>query len=520
MCASRGFPSRNRRTPRRPTARARLLAQEASAVTYDWDTDTLFGVVGDGGTSVVQVSKTTGALINSMTLAPGNSPQGTTFYDTEAITYVGGGQFVLGEERDRQVNLFTYVPGATLTRSDTKTVKLGSFVGNIGIEGISYDPSTSAASGKGFLVVKETQPQEIFQSNIDFTALTATNPPSPPALVEPTNLFPPADATGLTDFSDVFALSTLSNVSGPLANDFLIISQEAGKIDELDRNGNVLSSLTIHTDPGNPLTVTDQQDEGVTMDNDGTLYVANENGGGDAHHPQLWIYKHSDGPNTAPTAVALNSAVTSLPENTSTQVPVRLADIAVTDDGLGTNSLTLSGPDAGSFEIDGTGLFLKAGTALDFETKPTYNITVSASDPSVAGSTAVSTPYTLQLSDVPDGGGSGPGALHLRGLAVEQWQQHLQAGLVRGHEHRWQRGRHHRVEDGRQLVPGGQRRAADGCDERPGRPVGRLRRDDGQHCRGSGAGVRDRLVRQRCEDALEFPDRHVYRERRGPESGR
>ena len=34
-----------------------LLAQEASAVTYNWDTDTLF-VVGDGGTSVVQVSKT------------------------------------------------------------------------------------------------------------------------------------------------------------------------------------------------------------------------------------------------------------------------------------------------------------------------------------------------------------------------------------------------------------------------------------------------------------------------------
>ena len=60
----------------------RLLAQEASAVTYDWDTDTLF-VVGDGGTSVVQLSKTDGHLINSMTLAPGPSPQGTDFYDTD-----------------------------------------------------------------------------------------------------------------------------------------------------------------------------------------------------------------------------------------------------------------------------------------------------------------------------------------------------------------------------------------------------------------------------------------------------
>src|SRR5262249_58102324 len=89
-----------------------LLAQEASGVTYNWDTDTLF-VVGDGGTSVVQVSKT-GTLIDSMTLAPGPSPQGTDFYDTEGIAYVGGGKFVLVEERYRQVDLFTYMAGGIL----------------------------------------------------------------------------------------------------------------------------------------------------------------------------------------------------------------------------------------------------------------------------------------------------------------------------------------------------------------------------------------------------------------------
>ncbi len=38
-----------------------LLGQEASGVTYNWDTDTLF-VTGDGGTSVTQVTKT-GQLI-------------------------------------------------------------------------------------------------------------------------------------------------------------------------------------------------------------------------------------------------------------------------------------------------------------------------------------------------------------------------------------------------------------------------------------------------------------------------
>src|ERR671918_1005451 len=78
-----------------------LLAQEVSAVTYNWDTDTLF-VVGDGGTSVVQVTKT-GQLINSMTLAPGNSPQGTDFFDPEGLSYIGNGKFVMSEERDRQI---------------------------------------------------------------------------------------------------------------------------------------------------------------------------------------------------------------------------------------------------------------------------------------------------------------------------------------------------------------------------------------------------------------------------------
>lgn len=145
-----------------------LLAQEASAVTYDSDTDSLF-VVGDGGTSVVQVSKT-GQLINSMTLAPGPSPQGTDFYDTEGITYVGGGKFVLMEERDRQANLFTYVAGGVLHRTDVQSVKLGTTVGNIGLEGISFDPLTG-----GFICVKEKDPQSTFQTNIDFAAGTETS---------------------------------------------------------------------------------------------------------------------------------------------------------------------------------------------------------------------------------------------------------------------------------------------------------------------------------------------------------
>ena len=366
-----------------------LLAQEASAVTYNWDNDTLF-VVGDGGTSVVQVTKT-GQLIDSMTLAPGPSPQGTDFFDTEGVTYVGNGKFVLMEERYRQANLFTYVAGGVLHKSDAQSVKLGTTIDNIGLEGISYDPLTN-----GYICVKEKDPQSIFQTGIDFVAGTATN--GSPSATSSTNLFNPALAN-LADFSDVFALSNLPSLSGqPDYEHLLVLSQESGQIINIDRLGNVSSSLTIVSDPGNPLSVADQTNEGLTMDRDGNLYVVNENGGGDSDHPQLWVYAPSSAPNQAPTALTLNNAVNSIPENTSTAGAVKLADIIVTDDGLGANHLSVTGIDAGFFQIIGTALYLRAGTALSSTTKPTYNVIVSVDDPAVGNSPDASANFTLTVT--------------------------------------------------------------------------------------------------------------------------
>src|SRR5215471_2353283 len=371
-----------------------LLAQEASAVTYNWDTDTLF-VVGDGGTSVVQVSKT-GQLIDSMTLAPGPSPQGTDFYDTEGITYVGGGKFVLMEERYRQANLFTYTAGGILHKADVQTVKLGTTIGNIGLEGVSYDPLTS-----GYICVKEKDPESIFQTGIDFVAGTATN--GSPTATGSTDLFNPLLAN-LVDFSDVFALSNLPSLNGqPDYSHLLILSQESGQIVNIDRSGTISSSLTIVSDPGNPLSVADQTHEGLTMDRDGNLYVVSENGGGDSDHPQLWVYAHSTAQNAAPTAVNLNNAVTSIPENTSTASPVKLANIIVTDDGIGPNHLTVTGTDAGFFQIIGTALYLKAGTVLNHTTKPSYSITVNVDDPAVGATPDATTNYTLTITAPPAG---------------------------------------------------------------------------------------------------------------------
>src|SRR5262249_39818286 len=128
------------------------------------------------------------------------------------------------------------------------------------------------------------------------------------------------------------------------------------------------------------------------------LYIVNENGGGDANHPQLWVFAHTDAPNHAPTQIVLTNQVSGLPENTSTALPVKVADIVVTDDGLGNNNLTVSGADAGSFQILGTALFLKAGTALNFASKPSYSITVNVDDPAVGNAPDAFTNFTLTIA--------------------------------------------------------------------------------------------------------------------------
>ncbi|MEY3500931.1 MAG: hypothetical protein RL308_2600, partial [Bacteroidota bacterium] len=355
------------------------------------DTDTLF-IVGDGSTAIVQVSKT-GALINTMTLGQGTSPLGTEFYDTEGLTYIGNGQFVMAEERDRQLVKFTYVAGGTLTRSNSQTVKLGTFVNNIGTEGLSFDPITN-----GYIVLKEITPMGIFQTGVDFTAGTATNGSA--TTVNSINLFDPT-LLNVTDVADVFALSNIPALaSNPLYQNLLVLSQENAKIINVNRSGVITSSLNIVSDIGNPLDLPNQQHEGLTMDRDYKLYVVNENGGGDIDHPQLWVYAPSTALNAAPTAITLTNVTNSILENSNTTSAVRVADIVVTDDGLGTNNLTISGPDAAYFQITGSSLYIRSGTVIDYETKTSYNITINVDDSTIGTTPDASVNYLLSVIDV------------------------------------------------------------------------------------------------------------------------
>jgi uncharacterized protein YhjY with autotransporter beta-barrel domain len=97
--------------------------------------------------------------------------------------------------------------------------------------------------------------------------------------------------------------------------------------------------------------------------------------------------------NLAPTAVTLANPVTTVTTLQSAQLKV--ADIQVTDDGQGTNTLAITGADAAKFEIVGQALFLKAGQTLT--AGGTLAVAVTADDTSV-GATPDATSATLSIS--------------------------------------------------------------------------------------------------------------------------
>jgi len=99
-------------------------------------------------------------------------------------------------------------------------------------------------------------------------------------------------------------------------------------------------------------------------------------------------------------ALQVTQTVTELPEDADTTNRIKLADIAITDDALGTNSLSLSGDDSDLFEIDGTELFLVAGADLDFEVNPTLNVIVQVDDTSVGNTPDDTAPLSISVTDV------------------------------------------------------------------------------------------------------------------------
>lgn len=104
--------------------------------------------------------------------------------------------------------------------------------------------------------------------------------------------------------------------------------------------------------------------------------------------------------NDPPTGVSFANTVPALAENAARLNRVKVADIVINDDGLGTNQLSLRGTDMAMFEIANGALFVKAGANLDFETKKIYSVNVDVDDTTLGNTPDATAVFTLNILDV------------------------------------------------------------------------------------------------------------------------
>jgi hypothetical protein len=217
-----------------------------------------------------------------------------------------------------------------------------------------------------------------------------------------------------------FTVSRTGDTSGSSSAAWAVTGSGSNPADAADFGAAALPSGTVTFAAGESsqtITVNVSGDTSVELDEVFTVTLASPSGATIATFSASGTIRNEDVElNQPPTAVALTNVTASLAENTNTSSRIKMADIAISDDALGTNTISLLGADAAAFELDGTALYLKPGTSLNYETKTAYAVTVSVVDSTIGGSSPVTTAYSLAVTDVNEA----PTALALSATAFNE----------------------------------------------------------------------------------------------------
>ncbi len=135
-----------------------------------------------------------------------------------------------------------------------------------------------------------------------------------------------------------------------------------------------------------------------------------------------------------PPTIALTNTTTTFAENSDTSSAVQVAEIVIADDVLGINTVSISGSDAGLFEIVGSELRLMAGISLDFETNPSLDVTVVIDDAAVGAMPDDTAALSISITDIdePINFVNGQDASMVVGQANFLSDGHNQDGIVAG----------------------------------------------------------------------------------------
>lgn len=181
------------------------------------------------------------------------------FVDVEGITYLGDGLLVVAEERSQSL-VIVPVPErpAVLQRADYRSITLSGGDGdNEGIEGVGYD-----RAGDRLFVVKEHSPRGLYE----IRGIKAS-------------LGGPMDLT-VIDRGDWIAGKQMASDLASVHFDertrhLLLLSDEAKMLLELDADGGLVSFRSLWRGLAG-LAQSVPQAEGMTLDDQGNLYVVSE----------------------------------------------------------------------------------------------------------------------------------------------------------------------------------------------------------------------------------------------------
>jgi len=228
------------------------IPDDLSGITYNTSTNTLFMV--ENGDETVYETDLSGNVLRVIDLVG--------FADTEDIVYIGGTRYAVVEEgRGRVVFFDIFANTNSVNYNNTDQVQLPSALGpwgnNQGLEGITYYPLAAR-----ILTIKEKTPRGFY---------AFTTPSSFPITLSTSDTDIVCDLTQNSfDFSDVAAVHHmgLSGANNPTTGTYtLLLSQESKALVEVDANCNEISRLSFSYI---------NQPEGVTMDNNGTIYIVGE----------------------------------------------------------------------------------------------------------------------------------------------------------------------------------------------------------------------------------------------------
>lgn len=251
-----------------------IPVSEASGVSYNPDTDTLFAI-GDEGFELVELSKT-GVKLSAMPFDQSGVREVRAFDDPESVAYLGGGKFAISDERRNMAVVTTYNPATMPNHAQlsASSYAFGPYDSNTGLEGIALDPVNQSLWG-----IRELGPVKIYEM-ADFPAVQAG------AAVQ---VHEPIERRFITrtdspQFSDIYVMARSSYFAAndPRRLNILLLARDARKIVEITRDGMVVDTLDLNFLGRSTI-------EGMTMDNDGKIYLVSEQVNG-TFQPQLHVF--------------------------------------------------------------------------------------------------------------------------------------------------------------------------------------------------------------------------------------